>query len=484
MPTQDEYKERATIDLKRVSDTASTATKTAMLGVAALAIIWFSQIRVQYGLLTDDVYPEFNQTLYSQLTRNKTDLRDAIDSLKSRSPQTYTPRAYAVQQSALRHEELVALEKSPTKSKDSSEQITSKEAKGKAQNLTENLQLKISDLESRVQNISFKIFGVELPVPPLWASVVWNAFLLGLLLYLARSRVVVWRLCARALKNLQSAKREYWDDIAGTGAVWIAPGPSPLREKQNEFPRAEDLTKAFGWNRLETLPSIGATFCFLLIILLQLTVTFEGFSTLHRAHSFTQEIMSSPSLGTAGAGREDNKANESAAVFNTSDLKQRLTQLAELAQDPSNKSTSPYLFKQRLLELAVTPEESSLISIFLIVMMAGMFLLSTWWFWPWSVPTTLTEQTSEEVRATDGGKKYREATGFIAARVLIILLVLSVFLIIGWLVPDAVWVVGRAVVAVLPDILRFIGASMAVFCLLQLLLLAISPFKRTSGTNQ
>src|ERR1051325_6954879 len=81
------------------------------------------------------------------------------------------------------------------------------------------LNLKRSELESAVTSIPFDIFGLKIPVKPLFAAVVWDLALLAVLLYLARARSSIWALCANALFVLKRSGRNSEDihDIAGHG---------------------------------------------------------------------------------------------------------------------------------------------------------------------------------------------------------------------------------------------------------------------------
>jgi hypothetical protein len=441
--TQEELKERAALYLKRVAEVSSSATKTAVLSFSALAVIWFSQIHLQYRQLLDDVYPKFTPSAYYNIKNQREELKDTKDKLKDEMQKIGVPdRRDAAQQE-------------PTS--ESTVEVKP-EAAERTKNLQRNfleknraLRLKKSDLESRVTSISFEVFGLKLPVPPLWASVVWNTLLLGLLLYLARARSLVWRLCANALfafKRLTTPPA-VMDEIAGSGPIWIAPSPS-LPGTVNS-PSVNDLRAAFGWNRLQTLPSIGATTGFLLLSVLQLTVTSEGFAMIRAARAFTEGIMSSQELGKPVTGAPASSV-----------LSQRVSQLAVIVQtDEETKSQTPsYVLKQQLMQLVITPTESSLISVLLCLMLSGMALLVTWWFRPWSVPSLWTERTA--------------VPRLLVISVLVFLLVISLILFLGWFVPELGWYVGEKISEILPGIIRFIGASVVSFCLIELVLVAFT----------
>lgn len=453
-PTMEELKERATSDLKRITETANAATKTALVSFSALAVIWFAQIHPEYGRLLDDVYPELKSATYTDIKKDQLKLDKTLDKLEDKVKED---QAAAPSNSTL--VEAVASEPGQGRDSERDKRITNLQANASSQ--TKELQGKKTDLETRIKSISFKVFGLELPVPPLWASVVWNALLLGVLVYLARARVVVWRLCANALLNLKQLGRKSLDDIAGTGAMWIAPPPS--RPGTSEYPTVQDLRNAFGWNRLQTLPSIAATAGFLLLTVLQLTVTAEGLTTLKAAHIFTRDVLTSTDLGPPGKNPYDTVTQNDTSVLN-----QRLESLATFLQRPAenDRKPSPYLLKQALTQLAVTPTQSSFIAGFLILMMGGMLLLVTWWFWPWSVPG---RQTDDSV------------TRPLAIRALIFLAAVALFVVLSSAFPTAAWAVGTWVSNVLPAIIRFVTFSVLSFCLIELFMLAISPGRKQTA---
>jgi hypothetical protein len=229
----DESKQRAAQYLKQVSELSKSATKTAFVSLAALAIIWITQIRPQYNQLLNYVYPAFHD-----LKQDKKKLRDYKRTLRELKP---TARVSLV--------ESLKENTGDKKINNSAELKKEVDKKNKAINIKRN------ELESIIKSISFDVFGLKAPVTPLFAAVVWSIVLFVVLLYLARARSSIWSLCADALFILKRlGKTSAFDDIAGVGPLWLAPPPSrpasrPASPPDKTEVTTQELRSAFGWSR-------------------------------------------------------------------------------------------------------------------------------------------------------------------------------------------------------------------------------------------
>jgi hypothetical protein len=429
-PTDDELKARAAFCLKRVTEISSSATKTAIVSFSALAVIWFGQIHPQYQVL-HKVYPLLKQP-YEDVMTSDAELQTIQEEIKKGQTRNAGLSAGA-----------------PTASKTVSPKRISY-LEGKAAKQQETVGNHGAELASLVNTISFEVFGLKLPVPPLWAAVVWNILLLALLLYLAQSRAAVWRLCGEGLSTLKKLGKntEELDEIAGSGPVWIAPAPS-RPAATTESVTIDDLRSAFGWNRLETLPSIAATAGFLLLGLLQLAVTSEGLAIISKAQAFTNEL---PAAESQIDQRRPDSLDDRIAAFTSSLGKvNNQSEVGQLTAEP------------KLAHLVIRPAEASLLSLLLFLMMTGTLMLVVWWFRPSSVPT----------RVARGTNMPRRLAGSVLSVIGVVLLVLG----LGGLAPERVSSFGTKLAYILPNVTRFLAASVVSFCVIELAFLAFSPTK-------
>lgn len=449
-PTDQELKEKAASYLKRVSEIANSATKTALISFGALAIIWFTQIRPQYKQLLEYVYPAFNESngTYVKIEEASQELRSFDKRLNdSRRNARLSDREAAP--AAGSEERLVEAGKVKHLRDINSE-------KKKA------LNVKRSELESLVKSVSFDVFGLKMPVPPLYASVVWNLLLLVLLMYLAQARSSVWILCAAALSMLKrmSQKPEALDDVAGSGPMWLAPLPSRLGKASAIT--AEDLRSAFGWSRLETLPSTAATAGFLLLSLLQLAVTSQGYQVINAARDFTAMLTT---IGGASAPQPDPPPY--VLKQKISELSNRLTRDGD-AGSSSAGTADTYLIGQQITELTVDRTEASLLYIFLFLTLAGTTVLVVGWFRQWRVAGRLAGELTPPHR--------------LAKLLLLGVAGLSLCLLIGWLQPELGLTLGAGLTEAFPHIIRFLAGSVVAFCLIELFAVALFT-RKTPGHN-
>jgi len=446
-PTEEELKARAEMYLKRVADLSSVATKTALISFSALAVIWFSQIRPQSKQLIDYVYKTLPaayaelQTAKSALGRQKKELRGMASdvSVFSRPALSGYDRVSAEPIGATRGQLL----SQPVFSEFTNKKETVEKKSG-------NVGIKRAEFENLAKSVSFELFGLKLPVPPLYAALVWNLLLVTMLLYLAHARLAVWALCADALSTLKSLGKNL-DYIAGDGPLWIAPPPS--RPGKDSSMTTQDLRSAFGWNRLETLPSIATTVLFLLLSLLQLTVTAEAYGLLGASHNFGKWLTKSIPTVSLPKGSAD--APRPILERRISTLTDNLAQSADKQSDPS--TFDRYILEERLKELTVGPIQGPLIALFLFLMLIATVLLVIWWFLPWSIPS----RVSDTVKVSQS----------VAAAMLVVVTVVCLFLLVGWLKPEWGWSLADKLANTLPKATYFLAASVIAFCLIELIAL-------------
>jgi hypothetical protein len=423
-PTKRELKERAAHYLQRITEIANGATKTAIISFSALGVIWFGQIKPEYQLL-NNIYPQLPSFFNDVIQANK--VLDDVEKKRHKSEQTLKAKG------ALPPEQL-----------EQSLEVIKKRDKTVSQSQKE-LSDQGGQLASLVNTVSFEVFGLKLPVPPLWAALVWNVLLLAVLLYLARARASVWRLCVEALSTLKAMGKsdDSVEDIA-SGPLWIAPPPSGVAKGRPVT--VKDLRAAFGWNRLETLPSIAATAGFLLLGLLQLAVTYQGFSVIKAGSIFTDTLVSRrivpDALDTKGFNFTSNLAQSS---------------------EPQEAEGNAYAVDQKLKQLMIGPVEASLLTLSLSLMPFATLLLVVWWFYPGKVPSAFFETASAPQR--------------LAILVLGLILLVGVFLMIGWVQPSWGIALGESIARALPGVTRFLTASVLSFCVTELLFLAFSRAK-------
>jgi hypothetical protein len=240
------------------------------------------------------------------------------------------------------------------------------------------------------------------------------------------------------------------DEIAGSGPIWIAPPPS--RPSKTHIATVEDLRSAFGWNRLETLPSIAATTGFLLLGLLQLTVTLQGFTVIRAAREFTVSISKQKFSGYEPGTLEQKITNVTSKYLTT----------GTAIETEGNSVT----VNQKIKQLIVGGLEASLLSLALSIMLLAMLFLVVWWFRPWSVPSRFASPRNNPQR--------------VATTVLVLVILASLFLLLGWLRPMWGSAVADRLANFLPGLFRFVTASVLTFCLIELAVLALSPSRSDS----
>lgn len=443
-----EDQERAARSLKRVNDLASGATKTAIISLGALAVVWFTQIRPEYERLRHHVYREFFVSYTQKVKKTR-----RVETIREAEIKRADRRAVA-QANIARHNlspAPAAAGGAPPSSGGAGEEAAGEQSQNAGENdaprkapaekapeeksaggkIIDELGKGISENEAQqkrlVESVPFDVFGLKLPVPPLYASVVWNLLLLAVLVYLARARYAIWTLCSEALLSLKRLGRnaESLNDVAGAGPVWLAPPPSGAGAGCDVT--AAELRSAFGWNRLQTLPSIAATAGLLLLALLQLSVTAQGFKVIEASRAFTEAMIK---VGTPG-GRIDDAA-------------ERLDQIR--------------VSEPKIANLMISSAEASLLSVLLLATLVGTVILVVWWFRPWSVPLP-----------GEAKNPSRPARALLAALVLV-----AACSAVGWLRPDWGARAGGLVARVLPNLTGLVAGCAVAFCLVELAMLALT----------
>lgn len=429
----EELKERASQYLKRVSEIANSATKTAIISFGALSIVWFTQIHPAYKHLLNNVYPKLSKS-YAQELKNtqklkQINLRQASQSLNQRfagekpdeSPTAQssgTERDNAQTRESVDKSNEAAAEPSPSAT---DKPVGDKAAKELSKAIAEDKNTQLATGNS----ISFKLFGFEVPVPPLYASAAWSVLMLFLLVYLARARATIWTYCADALFLLKKSGKsgEALGNIAGSGPLWLAPPPSRLGRRSEVT--VDDLRAAFGWKRLQTLPSIAATTGFLLLSLLQIAVTTQGFEVIRYAREFTVSVQKVKTL--------------------------KFDQLV--------------LSHPELSGGILSSVEASFLSLCLLITLIGTITLVVWWFIPSKISDHLPDAPIHPQR--------------FAVMLLSGLILILVCLLFGGFLPE--WGVkpGLAIARGLPYLMHFVAGSVIGLCLCELWLLA-RPARRQS----
>lgn len=429
----EELKERASQYLKRVNEIANSATKTAIISFGALAIIWFTQIHPVYKHLLNDVYRKLSESYEKEIKNTQKlkqiNLRQEAQALNQRLAADKPDKLLAAQSSVTESEnapprervddsDKTATEPAPAVTEKPGGDKTAKEL-SKAIAEDKNTQLAIGG------SISFKLFGFEVPVPPLYASAAWSVLMLLLLVYLARARATIWMYCADALFLLKKSGKsgEALGDIAGNGPLWLAPPPSRL-DRRSEV-TVDDLRAAFGWNRLQTLPSIAATTGFLLLSLLQIAVTTQGFEVIRSAREFTTSVQAAKNL------------NFDQLVLSYPELRGAI----------------------------LSSVEASFLSLCLLITLIGTITLVVWWFIPLKISNHLPDAPVHPQR--------------FAVMLLSGVGLIFVCLLFGSLLPE--WGVkpGLAIARGLPYLMHFVAGSVIALCLCELWLLARSASRQS-----
>src|SRR5262249_23350948 len=211
--------------LDRFRETAKGATKTALLWSAALAIVWLTGLeRVHH-----DVTETFNAIQRNNWTKQK-----YVESQVNKDFKSIRDLEFRINEESVKEEEeylqkhknrlAQALKKGDNKKADTERQIIeqlskyTEEQKRKVEGYKKTLDEKkrrieeqtkviegqrkdlhkgLQELRAKKKGVSFDILGQKFEVSPLYAPILWSLFLIGLIGYLFRARLVLLDLCAR-----------------------------------------------------------------------------------------------------------------------------------------------------------------------------------------------------------------------------------------------------------------------------------------------
>ncbi len=136
-------------------------------------------------------------------------------------------------------------------------------------------------LKQQRKGVSFDILNQKFEVPPLYAPLIWSLFLIGLILYMARSRFLLLVLCTKALLILSHGTNTASITSIGEAPWWLAPLPdlpTPATEgRAAEEPAAapvlaQQLCRLVGWQRVNRVATILLVAGLFLLILFQVRV--------------------------------------------------------------------------------------------------------------------------------------------------------------------------------------------------------------------
>jgi hypothetical protein len=153
------------------------------------------------------------------------------------------------------------------------------------------IQQKIQEIRSQRKGVSFDILGQRFEVPPVYAPLMWNVFLLALLLYLARARSTLLTLSVRALSALRSVSSlppTALKNILVEAPWWLAPLPGFTRSRpalsagQDNAPasiRPQEIRDAYGWSQIyHRIIGLLSTVCLFVLVTSQMRVIWLGFA--------------------------------------------------------------------------------------------------------------------------------------------------------------------------------------------------------------
>jgi hypothetical protein len=155
--------------------------------------------------------------------------------------------------------------------------------------LTKPRKQRQSLIEPAAEAIAFKIPpGVEFPVPAAFAPLIWSAFLVLLLAYVAHQRMIVLRYCARALRVYrQELKHEVADcaDVLCNMPIWLAPLPV-----SGSHVSPDDFASALGWRMQRGTAMWLVPFAFAVLLLVQTRVSYFGYVVAADVHSYNYAL--------------------------------------------------------------------------------------------------------------------------------------------------------------------------------------------------
>jgi hypothetical protein len=140
------------------------------------------------------------------------------------------------------------------------------------------------ELKDQRKGVAFDILSLKFEVPPLYAPIIWSLFLIGLILYIMRSRSILLALCATVLRRPSSsaaaaAATSDAESQVGEAPWWLAPLPYLESPPQSGDTSADGsasptliqrLHDLLGWQRLHRIATLLTVVSLLCLILLQI----------------------------------------------------------------------------------------------------------------------------------------------------------------------------------------------------------------------
>ena len=291
--------------LKRFQETAKGATKTALLWFAALVIVWWNGIEqtINYELAADleGIEAKDNEKKNAEETVSAARIRiDSLRKVKSKREKsiqevekklnsmeeyvkllqkTHSPRllsrARYSQHALNRQKQNRAQQKRQLENLERNIEETTKkisESQRIAKAASKQYDKRVAALSGK--QVPFKVLEQEFQSLTLYAPIIWNLLLVGLMFYLALSRRIAITLCCRAIRHL---KEDESLDVSKNSLVdetpwWLAPLPYIT----NRSVEASQLRDALGWQFTIWKANLLVIIGLVCLFIMQLRVTYLG----------------------------------------------------------------------------------------------------------------------------------------------------------------------------------------------------------------
>jgi hypothetical protein len=318
--------ERVRLYLERFRERARGATKTALLWIAALAIVWITGLeglrrdvtnrlsaveennRAKQALENEAaVYHLSKSSSYQLINVMKTHIKEeeGLDNLRRErdaargagdedGTKELSSRVRRIENRIKEEGLTIDQRRRALQELESSTALkinNFKDQFDKIEKRRGELQQALKTLKEQRRAVSFDILGQKFEVPAVYAPIIWCLFLLGLVFYLARARASLIILCVRALamlRSISSTSPNHLKNITADAPWWLAPLP-PARVKLEQFAgnteisrgalRSHQLLEAVGWHReYHRLISLLSILCLFILILAQARIVWLGLS--------------------------------------------------------------------------------------------------------------------------------------------------------------------------------------------------------------